>query len=248
MNKWILAKYIIDSKKVIDSIMFINDNYSLISNLYLKDIIEEKLRLFYIYLCVVFEKSFSRNKLKEIKNNDSIINKIYYERDKNYAHKDEDYEIDNYDKMIDLIKQLKKELEYTKNYCKDHLPEELSLDYVSYDRNLFRFAYGINPQIEKELNRELYSLTPNELISKKEYKVFNDIEAINNIKDKSEYVVLLENGLTLEEGIQNRQDASIKINVLNEGKMWFNVNYDENISKSLKADLLEIIAKIKQIH
>ena len=47
-KKWEIAKYFIDCKKDIDSIMFIAENVRQISNLNLKGILDSKLRDFYI--------------------------------------------------------------------------------------------------------------------------------------------------------------------------------------------------------
>ena len=43
-KKWELAKYFIDCKKDIDSIIFISENVKSISNLNLRGILDEKLR------------------------------------------------------------------------------------------------------------------------------------------------------------------------------------------------------------
>ena len=91
MTSWELARYLIDAKKVIDSLMYIDINNDKMRNLDLRSIINEKERLFYINLVVVIDNCFNKKESKELKRTDSIIDSIYYERDKNNAHKDIDY-------------------------------------------------------------------------------------------------------------------------------------------------------------
>ena len=57
-------------------------------------------------------------------------------------------------------------------------------------------------------------------------KVFNDTEDIRKIENehKSEYGVVVSNGLCFNEGVQERQDGCIKINVLFGGDIWCSVN------------------------
>ena len=118
-----------------------------------------------------------------------------------------------------MIYKLKKELNHCLKVCKEKLPDCITINYVSYDKNLFRFANQISPILEKELKNVLYS--NNNLINGEKYKVFNDTEDIKNVANNNEYAVIIENGLTLKEGLQNRQDFCIKINVLHNLNTWY---------------------------
>ena len=218
MSEWRLARYLIDAKKCIDSLLYIDDNIVRVSNLNLYEIIEAKLRHFYINLCILLGNGVSPNVLKKLKKDDSIIQSIYYERNKNYAHKDDDYEKKEYDNRKLLICKLQKELNHSFKICKEKLPKCITLNYVSYDKNLFRFVNQISPILEKELKNILYS--NNNLINGENYKVFNDTENIKNVVNNNEYAVIIENGLTLKEGLQNRQDFCININVLHNLNTW----------------------------
>lgn len=219
MNEWQLARYLIDAKKCIDSLLYINHNFKKLNNLDLREIIESKLRHFYINLCIIIDYSYKKKDLSEIKKNDETIRKIYYERDKNYAHKDENYQKEDFLKLNNLINRLKKELNYCFEKCKDKLPKDISIDYVSYDKNLFRFVNQISPELEQKIKSVLYqNETTN---SNKIINVFDDTEDIKKIKDNNNYAVIVENGLTLEEGLQNRQDFCIKVNVLQGLNVWY---------------------------
>lgn len=218
MNEWQLARYLIDAKKCIDSLLYINHNFKKLNNLDLREIVESKLRHFYINLCIIIDYSYKKKDLSEIKKNDEAIRKIYYERDKNYAHKDENYQKEDFLKLNNLINRLKKELKYCLENCKNKLPKDISIDYVSYDKNLFRFVNQISPELEQKIKNVLYqNETTN---SNKKINVFDDTEDIKKIKDNNNYAVIVENGLTLEEGFQNRQDFCIKINVLHGLNVW----------------------------
>ena len=244
MNDWQLARYLIDAKKCIDSLLYIDENIYNISNLNIYEIIEAKLRHFYINLCILLDNGLSSTILKNLKKEDVIIKNIYYERDKNYAHKDINYERKEFDNRKSLICKLQKEIEYCFKVCKEKLPKCITINYVSYDKNLFRFANQISPILEKELKNVLYS--NNNLINGENYKVFNDTEEIKNVANNNEYAVIIENGLTLKEGLQNRQDSCIKINVLYNLNTWCTISQkDENILEINEKDFIAALNVIK---
>ena len=244
MNDWQLARYLIDAKKCIDSLLYIDENIDSISNLDLYEIIEAKLRHFYINLCILLDNGLSSTILKNLKKEDDIIKNIYYERDKNYAHKDINYERKEFDNRKSLICKLQKEIEYCFKVCKEKLPKCITINYVSYDKNLFRFANQISPILEKKLKNVLYS--NNNLINGENYKVFNDTEEIKNVANNNEYAVIIENGLTLKEGLQNRQDSCIKLNVLYNLNTWCTISQkDENILEINEKDFIASLNVIK---
>ena len=63
--------------------------------------------------------------------------------------------------------------------------------------------------------------------------VFNDTEDIKKIPNRSEYVVIFNAGLTVREGIQERQDGCIKLNVLCNLNVWMRP-YMEKIEEMKK--------------
>ncbi len=245
MNEWQLARYLIDAKKCIDSLLYINNNIKELSNLDLREIIESKLRHFYINLCIIIDYSYKKKELSEIKQNDENIRKIYYERDKNYAHKDENYQKEVVLKLNDLINRLKKDLDYCFIKCKTNLPKDISIDYVSFDKNLFRFANQISPQLEKRMNELMYQ--KENATDGKCFKVFDDTEDIRKIKDRNKYAVVIDNGLILKEGLQNRQDFCIKVNVLHKENMWCTIPKDyKNVLDQEEIAFLILLKSIKK--
>lgn len=116
------------------------------------------------------------------------------------------------------------------------------MDFIPYDKNLYRLIKNITPEKEEFLKRVLYDSTERNAKEKtKEYKVFNDMEDINSIKDTNEYAVLMENGINLYEGLQNRQDACIRINVLHDLNIWCKANDNLAISEKEYETLVDKI-------
>ena len=181
MTSWEIAKYFIDCKKDIDSIIYISENVRLISNLNLKGILDSRLRDYYIKIRVVYDKSIKKSQQKELCKVDSILERTMHEADKNYAHKDDDY-IPSELEFRELIDTLKQRLEHCKELCKESLPN-ITIDYVPYDRDLYRFINGITPKVEEELQKKLfpnYTKTFKEAMGK-DYKTFSDITELLQI-------------------------------------------------------------------
>ena len=89
MTKWELARYIIDAKKSIDTILFISEHSNQITGINLREKITAVKTKFYVCACVVLDKCFPKTKKDICK--DPVIDAVYYERDKNVAHKDDNY-------------------------------------------------------------------------------------------------------------------------------------------------------------
>jgi len=227
MKKWELARYLIDNKKVIDNLMFIEENKIELSNLDLYEIITSKLRMFYINLSIIYDDYYknsgmTKNDIKDHKKNNALIEKAYYERDKFYAHKDDDYQKTIYSNKTELIKDLKKELEFCLSTCQLVLPKEVTLNYIPYDRNLYRFIHNITPEKEKHFKEHMYSKIGARPKNSKQFKMFNDTEDYKYINkvDINRYAVKMDAGINIYEGLQNRQDSLIKINLLFDQNMW----------------------------
>ncbi len=98
MKKWELASYLIEAKKVIDSLWYIILNEKQIDNLDLRSKVKDLRRKFYLNCGYVLENS-GLNK-KDICARNDTIKGIFYERDKNEAHKDEDYKGKNRNEIV----------------------------------------------------------------------------------------------------------------------------------------------------
>ena len=223
MERWELAKYLIDAKKDIDTILFIKLYFDKLTNLDLKEKVNKIQMDFYIKLCVILDEVITKGEKKVVCSKNKIIDGIYYERDKDKAHKDKNYIKKDYTSFNEIIKYMKKQLNEVKLFSQSNLPTIVTLDYVPHDKELFRFIFGITKEKEDKINRKRYNnddeIKEKQLISK---KVFSDIEDIKYIleEQRDKYAVIMKNGINFFEGIQERQDACIKINVLYKLNCW----------------------------
>ena len=122
MNKWELARYILDAKKSVDSVLYLCSHAEELSMIDLRSEVNEIKRKFYVNGCIVLDKCFPKNKKDICK--DTTIKSIYYERDKNYAHKDDDYKLKEYATMDEIADEMKSQLQCIVDTCKDFLPVE----------------------------------------------------------------------------------------------------------------------------
>ena len=221
-TKWINASYIINAKKDIDSLMYWRDNFEKVSNIGNKTFVDSKRREFYLNLTNLLEKTKKKDK------NDPILCSILDIRNMKYAHDDDTYYEKEFETRDELINYMVKQIEHVKKVCEPNLPNIITLDYVSHDPLLFRLIHGIDPVREKELFRKKHPCASSSKPADKVYKVFNDVDQIKIIpkKELNEYAVIIEDGLTNYEGLQNRQDSCIRINVLFGTDMWCTPNRD----------------------
>ncbi|WP_317912017.1 hypothetical protein [Carnobacterium maltaromaticum] len=259
MKKWELARYLIDAKKCVDSIIFINNN-SLNLNIDIRKNITAKRDKFYINCCVVLDECF-KNK-KKLCDEDKIAKTLYYERDKNTAHKDSNYVPKKYTSLKELENDLKQQLRHVKKICKKKLPDVITLDFVSHDYDLFRFLKGFNKKIEDELKKEKYesySQIPDDLeiindmqsSIKEQYNIVTDTEDIKamNDEEKQHGAVIFQDGLNDYEGLQMRQDSAITLNVLHNTDIWafFNVEVKTKITEMRKSGLFDEFNRPQQM-
>ncbi len=255
MRKWELARHLIDAKKKIDTLCFIKDFQNRLCNFNLRERTAWTCQQFYIECCVILDKCFPKGKKKII--SDPVIERIYYERDKNAAHKDESYRQQKFNTPDELISIMKIQIEKVKDLCSDFLPSVLTLDYVSHDKELFRYAYRITPDIERDIFKvkypqgtfhsyqlsqegqhylrrfstedqdrrtaKMFGYDYDKVITKSILDHVDDVRELSE-EEKARQAVMIENGLNSKEGLQNRQDACIKINVLFNQNMWATLN------------------------
>ena len=234
MNKWETARYLIDAKKNTDSVWYIAENAEQLQFIDLRkklNIIRDE---FYIKCCVVIDEyvaSLSGIKKRDLCNSDSVVDRIYYERDKNSAHKDQNYSRREYSSFMDVFEDMKNELIHVRTTCKDCLPDVVTLDFVPYDRELFRFIHHVTADVEEDIMEKKYPFRHVKGSGGKQLQlsVFNDTEDLKSIseEDRSKYAVLFKNGICFDEGIQERQDACILVNALYNKNMWCSVNQKE---------------------
>ena len=234
MKEWELARYLIDAKKNIDSLIFIDDNIDELSNIDIYTEIKKIQTNFYLNLCFILDDVYENGKKKDICGKNNVINEIYRQRDKDKAHKDKNYKKTEYSSICEIIDTMKKQICEVKNVCESRLPQVVTLDFVSHDKNLFRLIHRLNKNEEEKIKKKKYINSSN--INGISKEIFNDTEEYKNIKneDRNNYAVEMKDGINLYEGIQERQDALIKLNLLFDGNIWVSFNEDnKNIIEQL---------------
>lgn len=233
MIKWELAKYLIDAKKDVDSILYCSLHGKEARFIDLKSKIELRKADFYINCCAVLDNAFDRKEKKNLCSKYSQINDIYYQRDKNYAHKDYNYKETSFGTLDELVALLEDEIRIVREVCKEFLPEQLTLDFVPHDRELFRMLNGIsNAEIEEKILRQKHQFyqqgdDENKMVAKN-VPVLQDISQLRNMpeEEKKKYCTIVDDGINSYEGLQNRQDWLIKTNCLTGFDMWVTSNPD----------------------
>ena len=109
-SKWELARYLIDAKKCVDSIMFIARHKKSLANINLRKKIHDIQQEFYIKCCVVIDNALSSKERGQLKDKNPLIEAIYYERDKDKAHKDSDYKKQKFDTLVEMSECMKKQI------------------------------------------------------------------------------------------------------------------------------------------
>lgn len=275
-NKWENANFLITAKKCIDSFLYISKNVLELSNLDLRERTDKLRQIFYINLVNVLDEFYNTpTKKKGIKQNDKIIDRIYYERNKKSAHKDDDYKARIYNTLEEEIQEKKNELLHVKKLCSEVLPDIITIDFVPHDKELFRLVNRINATLETDANKIKYpnSTFHSYQLSEEGKHVFKEfdteeqdrrtakmfgydydkvierypLQSIDDIKtmsdqEKQRYAVIMDNGINSYEGLQNRQDSCIKINVLFDLNMWCEANKQifEQIEKLKEVGFLDI--------
>ena len=241
MNKWEVARYLIDAKKNIDSIMYINKNIYELNNIDVSLKIRDVMQSFYLNLSYVLDEKYNtKDKKQSICRNNKIIESIYYERDKDKAHKDSNYQRTKYDSIEEIIESMKKQIFEVRKKCEDIIAKEVTLDFVPHDKELFRIVNGINREKEDKICRKKYFISDSLNENNITRKIFYDTEELKENREKDKYAVIMKDGINIYEGIQERQDACIKVNVLNNTNIWvqFNSKSKKKIEKLIKTGLV----------
>ncbi|MGF2943554.1 hypothetical protein [Enterococcus xiangfangensis] len=111
MKNWKVTRYLIDAKKCIDSMMFIEENRDSLQHVKLRKKINDLRDDFYIKCAIVIDKSIpSRKERSLLKKEDEVVERIFKERDKNSAHKDDDYTPKQYHSIIEMIEDMQAEM------------------------------------------------------------------------------------------------------------------------------------------
>lgn len=230
MKPWELAKYLIDAKKCVDSILYIEENAKQLRYYDLKELIDGKRNTFYINCCGIIDKTIvtCKRAKRELCVRDKIVELLYLERDKNSAHKDDDYIPQQFDKISNIAEQMKEQLNHVRHICSDYLPKEITLDFVPHDKALFRAVHKLLADDEEALLAKKYPLKQAIVWQDENAKAFpilNDTLELRTLSEEAQknYAVVINNGINMYEGVQERQDSCIKMNLLYNQNVWCNI-------------------------
>ena len=160
MTKWELARYLIDAKKCVDSVLYIQENAEQLQYIDLRKKIEELRREFFIKCCTVIDEHIKTANIKkrDLCVEDPIVDRIYYERDKNSAHKDSNYKAREYGSIAEICDEMSRQCKHVREVCIDSLPKNLTLDFVPHDRSLFRIIHRLTKVEEDEILQRKHPL------------------------------------------------------------------------------------------
>lgn len=259
MTKWEVAKYLLSAKRDIDSLLFIKENLEKIPMTIRMDYVNRMKDHFYINCCVVVDEYLKQKNIKSKEKTlwkDSYIKiqQVYYERDKNSAHIDSDYQMKNFNSFGQLINEMKSQLKEIHQICKDILPLRFEINYFPHDKVLFRLINKVDQKKEEEINKSKYvdhkeGFAIGEL--SKPRNVVYDIKELRGLSEekKKELAVLVEAGLNFFEAQQNLQDFYILINAIHDLNYWtFEVENRVNAYLELrKSGILDAFDRPKKI-
>lgn len=237
-EEWIKASYLIEAKKDIDSLLYLNEQFDNIPKIGIKEFYDSKRADFYLKLVILIDNCFSTQQKSSLKKQNECIRTVLDYRNKYFAHKDVHYVIPDHNSRKSITDEMIEHIQCVKKCCSKMIPKEITLNFVPHDRLLFRLIHGIDKQKEEEIERKKYlpvekgddGILPT-------FKAFNHVEDIKKIppSEYSDYGVVVENGISCYEGLQNRQDFCIKCNILFETKMWVQLdNKSVDIQKQLQ--------------
>lgn len=250
---WINTEYFIKAFRSMCSLMYLSEHYEICQFINAKEFIDGKLHRFYINLCALVDihcnYAVERRKRSSYKKMLKVMcpsfNWIFYERDKDAAHKDCNYVYKMDKDICDLIVKMKKCISTTKDICSNIMINTIQYYYYSYDHLLFRYVNGITPKLEKIFND---SIRKHKQFDKKkciEITNISDARQVRNLDLNKKYGVVFKRGLFGQpyDMIENSQDSWIKANVLFKYDCWPTIKKDG--ADKMSALLLEILDKLK---
>ena len=226
---WINTQYFIEAIRCVCSLLYLWENISACEFIDGHDFVDGKLHRFYINLCalvdihcVASKSKRERGKYKKVlKTMCPSFEWIFYERDKNAAHKDSDYVVNLCYTPDEMAAKMKKAIADVQSVCANVISPTVSIRYYAYDPLLFRYFHGITPDIEKRFNEAIYY---HENYSTKgcSLRVVTDARQTRTITDIANYCVIGKNGLMGQpyDMVQCRQNLCVLLNATYGADMW----------------------------
>lgn len=227
---WINTEYFIEAFRCVCSLSYLEEHNEVCQFINAKDFINGKLHRFYINLCALVdihcECSVSDSKRsaykKMLKTMCPSYDWIFYERDKNAAHKDSNYLVNLDISLSELIMHMKNAIRITNIICSNVISDKIEYEYYSYDSLLFRYVNGITPDLEKAFNDSIYTKPQ---VNEKNCTIFKtilDTKQVRSLKSDANYCIIGTNGLMGQpyDMLEHRQDMCFRLNAWSGSDAW----------------------------
>lgn len=236
LELWINTKYFLDATRCVNSLKYLEKHFNVLEFIDGQDFVDAKLHRFYINLCDLVDKhceiTKSKKKINQYKKMLRTMcpsfNWIYYERDKNAAHKDKDYNLNINISLKQTICEMEKTLYITKLICSNIISDKVSLYFYEYDPLLFRYVHGITPDIEQKFNSKIYLNKNREITEGRIFYNIVDARQVRSLDSNKNYCITVRNGLMGQpyDMLQKREDMCIKMNCLYGWDTWIKFHED----------------------
>lgn len=250
---WINTKYFVDAIRCVCSLLYLQEHADIWNFIDSDDFVDGKLHRFYINLCSLIDihceltKSKSKRPVykKMLCTMCPSLNWLFYERDKNAAHKDVNYRVNQNVSPDKQIVKMKKAVDVVKHICDNIISSSVSVFYYSYDPLLFRYVNGITPVLEAKLNDLLYMKVEYNENNSKLFRIIWDPRQVRDLSPKQDYCVAADNGLMLQpyDMLQHREDFCIRLNAWHGCDAW--VHFDDTYSEELLSGFFDMLEDLK---
>ena len=240
---WINTEYFIQTVRCVCSLTYLDEHNEICQLIDAKDFIDGKLHRFYINICALVDihcdYAVSNSKRSAYKKMLKIMcpsyDWVFYERNKNAAHKDSDYMYRSDITLPEIITKMKRAVQTTRSVCSNVISDKIEYEYYSYDSLLFRYVNGITPELEKAFNNSIYT---KQTIGKKEGKILkniSDAKQVRHLNSNEDYCVTCKNGLMGQpyDMLEHRQDMCIRLNAWQGCDSWVTLKDKETVNEML---------------
>lgn len=256
---WINTKYFIDSVRCVCSLLYFYEHIEIGPFIDPVDFVDGKLHRFYINLCALVDihcdlvksKSERARYKRMLRVMCPSFHWIFYERDKNAAHKDADYDVTRIIDAHVIIVKMKQAINTVLCVCANTISATVSICYYAYDPLLFRYVNGITPVLENKLNdyyRFFFGQNDIKGSFVKSLRLIWDARQLRTLDGVEDYGILVQRGLIGQpyDLLQHAEDFCIKLNAMSGSNVWISCDYSEDeVLKSVQ-NLLKMIDLLRK--
>lgn len=256
---WINTKYFIDAVRCVCSLLYFYEHGGISQFIDSIDFVDGKLHRFYINLCALVDIhcDLTKSKSERVHYKRMLrvmcpsLNWIFYERDKNAAHKDVDYDVTKVLLASVVVEKMKHAIDTVHCVCANTISSEISVCYYAYDPLLFRYVNGITPALEKKWNdcyRFFFEPCNTTGDVEKSFRLIWDARQLRTLDDVEDYGILVQRGLIGQpyDLLQHAEDFCIKLNAMSGSNVWISCGYREDEVLESVQQLLKMINLLRK--